>query len=354
MGESDKDRIPPGQTVTRKFPVTGEKSANTELRLENYQLSVFLGEKLESSMNWDQLLRIPSQEHQFDIHCVTSWSRLNTNFRGILLNDLINSLNIKGEDLEPFSFVRFEAYSERKHDTSLPTSFALRNSWLAFEIDGKPLEPEHGFPIRLITPSRYFYKSLKWLKTIQFIPSDRKGFWERTSSYHNVGLPWEEQRFENLVSSNIKELEAFKSSSDFSEYTQSSHPIIFLKSNFKNWKPNALDLTGVQLKNCNFNGAQLQGVIFDNANLTLSKFHGAQLKNARFIGTDLEGVDFSGANLEGAYFENNPMSATKFEHKSNGGLTGFKNMTVKNAAGLLESQIEYLSKLGIELTLSKY
>lgn len=349
-----QSQIPPGQTVTRKFPVTGEKKASKVLTKENYRLILeSLGGDF-SSLTYKDIVSLPSETQTFDIHCVTSWSRLHTTFTGIRLGKFLESQNIKKNIIEELPYVQFEAYSERLHDTSLPLDFAWDGSWLVYEIDNLPLTPQHGFPIRIITPSRYFYKSLKWLKKIRLIKNDRLGFWERNSSYHNDGNPWMEQRFDQSVVESAEEIKQFKNLDSFESFQPPNKPKVFLKCRFDNWEPKSKDLRFLQLKSCYFTGAKLSGIDFSDTNLTLSKFNHADISNACFNNSDLEGADFSKATLKNTTFNNNSMSATTFGFATKDTNWSFEGKRLENVlifkpSGLLESQIDFLKKCKVRL-----
>ncbi|MDA0813506.1 MAG: molybdopterin-dependent oxidoreductase [Verrucomicrobia bacterium] len=339
-------QLPPGQSITRKFPVVGEKAPPPEaLDLAHWRLE--LGGQITSpvSLTYDAVMKVAQDEFTADIHCVTSWSQPAMHFTGIRLSDLLAQFAIA--PLENAQFVRFEAYSHRLHDTSLPLELAISDSWLVHSFEGKPLTPSRGYPLRIVTPSRYFYKSLKWLRRITFLESDRLGFWERTSGYHNNGDPWREERLDGTRFTSQSETNAFRNLTDFSDWrqrTQEDAPRVLVKANLQHWRPRTPDLTTLQLKACDFRGAELDGVNFSEANLTLGTFTGASLRNAMFESTDLEGADFSGADLTGAHFSNNFLSATTFI-RDDRPLLGFDGMTMTAPDGLLEDQRAYLEAL---------
>ena len=243
-------------------------------------------------------------------------------------------------------FIRFLAYSARNHDVSLPIDVALEDSWLVHSADGEPLSISRGYPLRVLTPSKYLYKSLKWLHRIEFMEEDRLGFWERASGYHNHADPWQEERLSAHRFTSVDETKAFKSLKDFSDYRGNEGPVI-VKADFRDWTPATKDLRGLKLKACNFAEADLSGCDFSGANLTLSKFQGANLEDADFTNADLEGADFDGAYLSRARFDRNFMSATTFQSRE--GLKSFQGMTVSSPDGLLESQVSYLGRLGVEI-----
>ena len=211
---------------------------------------------------------------------------------------------------------------------------------------GEPLSVSRGYPLRVLTPSKYLYKSLKWVHRIELMVEDKLGFWERASGYHNNADPWQEERLSAHRFTSKEEVEAFKALDDFSDYRGPDAPVI-VKANFDSWNPKTRDLRGVKLKACSFTGADLSCCDFTDANLTLSKFHNANLEGANFSQTDLEGADFGGARLAGATFVGNFLSATTLN--SRGGLISHVQMTMSQPDGLLESQRQYLNDLPIKL-----
>ncbi|MEM7386329.1 MAG: molybdopterin-dependent oxidoreductase, partial [Verrucomicrobiota bacterium] len=282
-----------------------------------------------------------------DIHCVTGWSQFDMRFTGMRLSHFFDRSGIRIPS--EVRWVRFQAYSDRMHDASLPVEVALADSWLVHSFEGKPLTPSRGFPLRVVTPGKYFYKSLKWLKAISFSEKEIKGFWERTSGYHQNADPWLEQRLDGTRFASKAEADAFRACEDFSPYRSDGR--VLIKVNLRDWDPVSRDLSGLQLKACDFSGAQLQGVSFAGANLTFAKFRGADLRNVDFSGADLEGADFCGADLSGARLTDNDLSATTFcwelGEASSTGLKGHDGLCVKNPEGLVEAQEAYLHSIGV-------
>lgn len=334
--------IPPGQTLTKKFPVTGEKQASRHLTEDNWSLSIS-GEVEETrTLNLGALLSLQQSEFEADIHCVTSWSQLGMAFEGVKLATLVNEL----VDPKPCArFVRFVAYSDRKHDTSLPIEVAMKDCWLVHGYNGKALAPEHGYPVRVVTPSRYFYKSLKWLKEIVFLAEDQLGFWERTSGYHNVGDPWFEQRLEGHRFTSQAEVTRFRNLIDFSAYQKESPESVIVKANLRDWRPRTKDLHGLQLKACDFRGADLSGANLKGANLTLGNFEGVNLEDADLSRADLEGANFSGAYLAGALFQDNLLSAAVFWESYGLSLASYQGLRVVRPQGLFEEQSDYIKNV---------
>lgn len=343
----EADRLPPGQVATRKFPVTGEKEPSVELTASNYELLVEGELERDLRFTLDDLLSWPQRELTTDIHCVTRWSRRGARWTGIRFAELCEHGMAPAERAR---FVRYTAYSSRNHDTSLPLDVALAEAWLVHSVDGEPLTRSHGFPLRLLMPNRYFYKSLKWLHRITLLQHDQLGFWERTSGYHNHGDPWKEERFEGERFTSTEEVDAFRRLKDFSAYRAGGGKIL-LKADFRAWRPKTRDLRGLQLKACDFREARLSGVDFREANLTLGRFEGADLNGADFTGADLEGADFTGARLADSRFHANQLSSATFIQMSPSGarrgLAEWEGMEVKAPEGLLEAQTEYLRSLGV-------
>lgn len=339
--------VAPGQTLTRKFPVTGERRASESLSLETWRLAIDGAVVSPVSLDFSGLLALPRERLKADIHCVTGWSQLDMPFEGVRLRDVLRRCVTM---VQGAAFVRFEAYSDRGHDTSLPLETAMKDSWLVYHFDGKPLAPEHGFPVRVVTPSRYFYKSLKWLKRITLLETDVLGFWERTTGYHNQGDPWQEERFEGRRFTTAEEARRFRELVDFSVYRREEDTSgVILKADLRKWLPASRNLSGLRLKACDFRGADFRGVDFRGANLTLGKFRDARLEGADFSGADLEGADFVGAFMAGARMCRNPLSAAVFHASGPGGegLRSSEGLRVEEPRGLLESQEAYLRSLGV-------
>ncbi|HVJ80232.1 MAG TPA: molybdopterin-dependent oxidoreductase, partial [Planctomycetia bacterium] len=289
-------RLPPGQSETRRFPITGESDSAPGLAPETWRLAVHGLVAAPFSLTYAELLALPQRELVMDVHCVTGWSRLGTSFTGVPLAELLARTAI-----DPAAkFVRFIAHSVRDHDTSLPLELGLANAWLVHAVDGRPLPPERGGPVRVAVEGRYFFKSLKWVRRIELLAADRLGYWERESAYHNEADPLLEQRYDVARRASPEETAAFRALADFAPYRDDP---VLLMANFANWKPLSKDLRGVRLKACNFDGADLSGCDFRGANLTRSRFFRADLSGCDFTGADLEGADFSGARLTGAKFE---------------------------------------------------
>jgi DMSO/TMAO reductase YedYZ molybdopterin-dependent catalytic subunit len=334
--------LPPGQSETRKFPVVGEKRPSAAaLDMARWTLTVDgrVAETLE--LSWADFLALPQAEFVADIHCVTGWSQRAMRFAGLPLRRLLD----RARPLAEARFVRFEAYSDHAHDTSLPLDLALADTWLVHGFDGEPLTPEHGAPLRTVTPSRYFYKSLKWLRRIELLAADRLGTWERESSYHNHADPWAgDERFTS-GSVDPDKLRRFREAAGFDRWRGARK--VMLGLDLRGWRPASRDLSDLHLKNCDLRDARLEGADLRGSNLSLSDLRGASLAGADLRGADLEGVDFAGADLRGADLRDSKLSATRFfERRSDGSRVAAKvvGLLLEGSEGLLEEQEDFLGQ----------
>jgi len=184
----DPARLPPGQYLTEKWPVLHAGSI-PQTDLATWDFRVFGEVERPVTLTWDELQALPSTEITVDVHCVTRWSRFDTSFRGVHWRELAKLA-------EPKPSARFVvAHAEQGLTSNVPFSLLEEDeSLVAFEADGAPLTPEHGWPLRLVVPQRYFWKSAKWLRAIELTATDRPGFWERYG-YHNEADYWNEERY---------------------------------------------------------------------------------------------------------------------------------------------------------------
>jgi DMSO/TMAO reductase YedYZ molybdopterin-dependent catalytic subunit len=183
----DPARIPPGQYLTERFPVL-TVGPNPKYDLETWDLSVFGEVEREVTLSWDELNALPQHDVTLDIHCVTRWSKLDTAWTGPRVKDVLDLAGPKP------SGTHLMAYSDGGYTTNVPLDAVLGDdALLAHSYDGQPLEADHGAPLRLIVPKRYFWKSAKFLRKLEVMSEDRMGFWE-LNGYHNDADPWQEQR----------------------------------------------------------------------------------------------------------------------------------------------------------------
>ena len=188
VDEQLQDRVPPGQMVTDRFPILHEGEVPV-YDLSHWRLRIFGEVETERSFTLDELLALPRTRVTCDIHCVTRWSKFDTTWEGILFRDFLKLLDVKPDA----SYVMFHA--DQDYDTNVPLKDLLHDDvLLAFHYDDKPLTDKHGYPLRMVVPHLYFWKSAKWLQGIEFMKEDRPGFWER-NGFHNYADPFKEQRF---------------------------------------------------------------------------------------------------------------------------------------------------------------
>ncbi len=180
--------LPPGQYEEHGFPVL---SAGVTPRVREddwrFTLTTERGERRE--WTWDDMLALGPETITTDIHCVTSWSKFGTEWRGVSVDKFLDSVD---SDAPYLLAGCYGGYT-----TNLPLADVRGGqAWIAFEYDGQPLRPEHGGPARLLVPHLYFWKSAKWVNSITLMEQDRAGFWE-SLGYHMHGDPWREERYRN-------------------------------------------------------------------------------------------------------------------------------------------------------------
>ncbi len=337
--------LPPGQVLTDKFPLVGELAAAPGLSAASCRIEIGGLVATPLSLSLAELMAVPDAERIVDIHCVTGWSRPSLRLRGWPLAAVLARAGVHADA----RYVRFVAHSLRAHDTSLPLDFALADTWLVHSVDGAPLSAEHGGPIRTVTPSRYFYKSLKWLAKIELMAEDRLGYWERESAYHNEADFRAEQRFDDARVTAPDAVAAFRDATDFAPWRDT----VLLKARLGGWTPKTRDLRGIQAKSCSLRNARLAEADLGGANLSLSNCEGADLQRADFTKADLEGASFAGADLRGAVMVDSFLSATRFYRDFANGkrlAAQVEGLRLVRPRGLLESQAEFLRQQGVAIS----
>jgi DMSO/TMAO reductase YedYZ molybdopterin-dependent catalytic subunit len=188
LTDEQKRRVPPGQYVTTKWPVLHYGSVpRTDLATWDFRV---WGEVEEPfTLDWQAYQALPRKTVHTDIHCVTRWTRLDADFGGVPIQAILERAKLKPT-------ARFVvAHCEQGYTANLPIEVLDDDDvLLADSFDGQPLEPDHGWPLRLFVPKRYFWKSAKWIRGLQFLEHDQLGFWERYG-YNNSADPWKEERF---------------------------------------------------------------------------------------------------------------------------------------------------------------
>jgi len=183
-------RLPPGQYDTGSdWPVlTAEVTPRLQLDRWTFTLDGLV--EPATTWTWAQIQALPASQYEGDIHCVTTWSKLGTNFLGVSLDVLFDQVTVA----DTAAFVL--ATSTTGYTTNLGLDDVRGGrAWLVWEHDGRPLPRDHGGPIRLLVPHLYFWKSAKWVTRMTVLEHDQQGFWER-NGYHDHGDPWLEQRYQ--------------------------------------------------------------------------------------------------------------------------------------------------------------
>jgi len=181
-------RLPPGQSLTLKWPVLHEGSV-PEFDPANWDFEIAGLVEKPLRRTWAEFTRLPMREVQADMHCVTRWSRFDVRWEGIPFTEVAKLAHFKPEA----KFVMVHA--EQGYTANVPLEDLLRPTTLfALKHNGAPLPPEHGYPVRLVVPHLYAWKSVKWVRGIEFLVADAPGFWGR-NGYHIYGDPFRAQRF---------------------------------------------------------------------------------------------------------------------------------------------------------------
>ncbi len=181
-------RIPPGQVQTRRWPVLhAGKTPGVDLETWDFRVSGLV--ESARSWTWPEFRALKSSRVHVDMHCVTRWSLLDNIWEGVLVSDVLSGVVILPE--AKFVLVR----AENGFTTNLPiVDFLGEDCLFAWSHNGRDLEPDHGWPLRLVVPRLYAWKSAKWVRGVEFLADDVPGFWE-ANGYHDHGDPWSEQRF---------------------------------------------------------------------------------------------------------------------------------------------------------------
>ena len=192
-------RLPPGQSVTQKFPVL-HYGPVPRFNPATWDLRVWGEVEAEARWNWDEFQQLPRTKLMMDIHCVTRWSKFDTLWEGVALRDLVDQGLIR---LKPSARYLLQ-HAEYGFTVNLPLDIALQENFLlATHFNSEPISPDHGYPLRGVVgaiPGRdelktpYFWKGAKWLRGLEFLAQDRPGFWEQ-AGYHNEADVWKEERF---------------------------------------------------------------------------------------------------------------------------------------------------------------
>ena len=182
----ESGRVPPGQYLVDDFPVLSA-GPTPHTPLEQWDFSINGSVAEPKRWTWDEFRALPSETITKDIHCVTKWSKLDTEWEGVSVDTLLAAVDHDAEYAT--------AFCDGGYTTNVPLEdLTDGKAWVAFAYDGEPLEPEHGGPARLLVPHLYFWKSAKWVRGLHLMEEDEPGFWE-SLGYHMYGDPWREQRY---------------------------------------------------------------------------------------------------------------------------------------------------------------
>lgn len=182
------ERVPPGQFVTDKYPVLHAGSVPW-FDPKTWDLKVHGAVETPLTLSYPEVRALPAKDVTVDIHCVTTWSKLDTTFKGVPTTHILDLVK-PHPDAQYVIAECEEGFTANLHieDLRKPTTL------LAYGYNGKDLTPDHGFPLRMFAPHRYFWKSAKWLRGLRFQTEDEPGFWEQRG-YHNNADPWREERY---------------------------------------------------------------------------------------------------------------------------------------------------------------
>ena len=181
------ERVPPGQFVARTFPVL-TYGDTPEIDLSAWRIRVWGLVEREITLDWQQFRALPSVAMEADFHCVTQWSALDQSWEGVLVSTLLEQAGARPEAKH------IMAHCFGDYTTNVPLELALSEGLLAYAQNGVELGKDHGWPLRLVIPSRYGWKSAKWVNGIELMTEDTPGFWEERG-YNNNADPWLEERF---------------------------------------------------------------------------------------------------------------------------------------------------------------
>ncbi|MCL9813257.1 sulfite oxidase-like oxidoreductase [Natranaeroarchaeum aerophilus] len=186
--EFGDERLPPGQRETEEFPVLS-KSGTPEWNRDEWEFRVSGAVEQELTFDWEAFQQLPMETQQQDFHCVTGWSKFDCQFAGVPFPTIADRAGLH-DDASHVLFYALDDYT-----TNLPLEDCLRPEVLfAAEFDGEPLSPDHGGPLRVVTPHKYAYKGAKWVCGVEILTGQERGYWEKRG-YSNTADPWNEERY---------------------------------------------------------------------------------------------------------------------------------------------------------------
>jgi len=194
-----QDKLPPGQSLTQKWPVL-HVGAIPRFDPATWDFNIWGLVKEPKRFTWEEFSSLPMVTQTNDMHCVTRWSKFDSTFEGIPVAELMKHVEL----LPEAKYVLVHA--DPSYTTNLPLEDFLDDDVMfPLKYEGQPLAPEHGYPVRLLVPKLYLWKSAKWVRGLEFLAEDKSGFWENYG-YHNHGDPWTEERFGEYVISRMQDV----------------------------------------------------------------------------------------------------------------------------------------------------
>lgn len=189
VSDDERARIPPGQHMVRDFPVLHVGPVPYTEAPADWDLRIWGRVETPLRLSLDEIRALPAQMVTCDIHCVTTWSKLDTLWEGVPFSEILDRVQPADDATHVL------AYGENDYTTNIPLAdLRAADVLLAYGFGGRELAPEHGRPLRLVVPHLYFWKSAKWLRGLEFLDSDQAGYWERLG-YSNTADPWKEERY---------------------------------------------------------------------------------------------------------------------------------------------------------------
>jgi DMSO/TMAO reductase YedYZ molybdopterin-dependent catalytic subunit len=194
-------RLPPGQTLTAKWPVL-TYGRTPRVDLKRWTFRCFGQVERETSWTWEQFLALPRVRSTSDVHCVTRWSRFDNRWEGVSVREILNRVG-------PTADARYVLiHADPDYTTNLAVADLLDDDvLLALKHDDRDLEPDHGGPCRLVVPKLYFWKSAKWVRAFEFLDVNPPGFWEQ-NGYHMHADPWQEERYSDQETRAMQQMRA--------------------------------------------------------------------------------------------------------------------------------------------------
>lgn len=196
---TDQQRLPPGQSLTQKWPVlhVGNIPRFDPMGWDFYMWGLV---KQPKRFTWAEFSALPTKIQTCDMHCVTRWSKFDSTFEGISVGEVMRHVEL----LPQAKYVLVHA--DPGYTTNLPLAeFLDEDVMFALKYEGQPLTPEHGYPVRLLVPKLYLWKSAKWVRGLEFIDEDYPGFWEQYG-YHMHGDPWKEERYGGFLQTTMQKV----------------------------------------------------------------------------------------------------------------------------------------------------